>query len=401
MKYLLPLWLCVCVCASGGELTVEVGPAPVSDNFVPVHVEITPPGDFAGVSIFDDAGERLPCQWENAGGKVVIYWIEPRLEKGRAVQRLLKFLSKPEAVVSPGVEIKQREGALDVFIGGELFTTYHFSKEFPKPFCHPVLGPSGKAVTRGFPMLKGVAGETTDHPHHRSWYFAFGAVNGIDFWAEGGKRGRIVHRAFERVTSGPVFGEICARNDWLSPTGQKIMEDVRTYRFYNVRGHRLIDWWVTLRATDGPVLLGDTKEGMAAFRMATALDVRHGGTIRNSRGGVNEKECWGKRAEWCDYFGTMGGRQIGIAFFDHPSSFRHPTYWMVRNYGLYAANPFGLKKFLHDETQDGSHRIPASGEITFSYRIYIHEGDTETAHVARKYESFAHPPAVRVVRLRR
>ena len=40
---------------------------------------------------------------------------------------------------------------------------------------------SGISVTRAYPMDK-VAGESTDHPHHRSLWFAHSSVNGFDYW---------------------------------------------------------------------------------------------------------------------------------------------------------------------------------------------------------------------------
>ena len=43
---------------------------------------------------------------------------------------------------------------------------------------------------------------------------------------------------------------------------------------------------------------------------------------------------------------------MGIAILNHPASFRYPTYWHVRDYGLFAANPFGLHDFKWGENKD-------------------------------------------------
>jgi len=399
MRCSLPVLCVLFACPlRASELRLEVRSGEAGGRFVPVRVEVPAPGRFGRVILEDDAGREMPCQWEPAGqdGKVALCWIEERIGKEGVLKRKVRFTDEASGRREGiAVTLDEKGEQVRVASAADLITIYHFSQDLPKPFCHPVLGPGGKPVTRAFPM-KDVPGESKDHPHHRSWYFTFGAVNGIDFWAEGGKRGRIVHAGFERLVSGPVFGQICARNDWISPEGKKVAEDVRSYRFYNVPGHRLIDWEIRLRATEGPVTMGDTKEGMAAFRVATSMEVKKAGRIENSNGAVNERECWGKRAEWCDYSGPVGGGTVGIAFMDHPTSFRHPTYWMVRDYGLFAANPFGLKKFLRDPTQDGSHRIPKGGEIVFRYRIYIHEGDAARADVAGKYADYVHPPVVTV-----
>ena len=75
--------------------------------------------------------------------------------------------------------------------------------------------------------------------------------------------------------------------------------------------------------------------------------------------------------------------------FNHPSSFRFPTYWHVRTYGLFAANPFGLHHFKNNDALDGGHTIAKGSAITFRYRIYIHKGDTAEADVAKFYQEYA------------
>ena len=61
----------------------------------------------------------------------------------------------------------------------------------------------------------------------------------------------------------------------------------------------------------------------------------------------------------------------GVAIFDHPTSFRYPTWWHVRDYGLMTANPFGLSHFV-DKTADGSYVLAAGGRIRFRYRVLVH-----------------------------
>jgi hypothetical protein len=106
---------------------------------------------------------------------------------------------------------------------------------------------------------------------------------------------------------------------------------------------------------------------------------------------------WGKPAEWIDYWGRVGGDLVGVAILDHPKSFRHPTHWHVRNYGLFAANPFGYREFYNDPSKDGSHTLPKGGSIDFRYRVYFHHGTTEEAKVSLVYRGFANPPALKLV----
>ena len=69
-------------------------------------------------------------------------------------------------------------------IGGKPFTTFYFGAESPKPYLHPLRSAQGTIVTRGWPMVKDIPGESHDHPHHRAMYFAHGDINGMDFWGE-------------------------------------------------------------------------------------------------------------------------------------------------------------------------------------------------------------------------
>ena len=89
----------------------------------------------------------------------------------------------------------------------------------------------------------------------------------------------------------------------------------------------------------------------------------------NSHGSEGEPAIWGKTADWVDYYGTSAGHAIGIAVFDHPKSFHHPTTWHARGYGLLAANPFALREFTKDPMKDGSWTIVEGSALTFRYRF--------------------------------
>jgi hypothetical protein len=243
--------------------------------------------------------------------------------------------------------------------------------------------------------MEQVAGEPQDHPHHRSLWFTQDEVNGVNFWGEGGGCGRQVHQAFEALEGGPVFGLIRTRNDWVKPDGARVLEDTREVRVYRVADGRLFDFDVTLRATDGPVEFGDTKEGTFGLRLVPTMQLTGGGGhIENARG-QKDGDTWGKPAEWCDYYGPVEGEVVGVAILNHPTSFRHPTYWHVRDYGLFAANPFGLRHFIGDKTGQGKYTLAQGEAITFRYRVFLHRGDTASAHVADVYAAYAEPPEVR------
>ena len=136
---------------------------------------------------------------------------------------------------------------------------------------------------------------------------------------------------------------------------------------------------------------GESKEGTFGIRVAKELDSPPARMV-NSQGAEGEKAIWGKRANWVNYDGKVDGEEVGIAVFDHPKSFRHPTTWHARGYGLFAANPFGLRDFTRDPNQDGSWTIPERKSLTFRYRVIIHHGDYKAANIAEAYQKYAAEP---------
>ncbi|MBP6963358.1 MAG: PmoA family protein [Armatimonadetes bacterium] len=395
-RFLTGLFLFLAISAAGaspGYRTAIVSSPDHDCSETLVSAVLTPPAGFGGVIVRGPSG-IVPCQYCPEGNKIRLMWIAGALGKGQSRAYRVEFApgSKPKA--SQGVQIKRIAGAVTVALDGKPFTTLRFA-DGPKPYLYPVIGPTGDPVTRNYPMRE-VEGETRDHPHHRSWWFTFGDVNGVDFWSENGKAGRIVQTRLEVADYGPVLGRIRTQNDWVAPDGKIVCRDASEMRFYRVSSGRMADLDVTIRATEGPVTFGDTKEGMMGFRVASSMDVdRKQGHIVNSRG-QKDGDAWGRAAEWCDYYGPVNGKTVGIAVMDHPSSFRHPTYWHVRTYGLFAANPFGIGDFPEGKGKDGSYTIPKGGELRFRYRVFIHTGAPDQVGVWRIFDTYARPPVVTV-----
>lgn len=384
--------------------TVAVSALERSYSQAPITVTIATPEPLAAagvVAVTDLATNELvpSTSRPDADDRTEVTWIVRDLKQGETRRYRLAWVEAAQPDDGSRVDLEELEeedgaGAVAITIGSELFTRYVY-RGAPKPYCYPVIGPTGAPVTRGYPMEE-IAGESRDHHHHRSFWFTYGEVNGHDFWAETDTTGHQVHRAFEALVSGPACGVLRAVNDWITSDGKNICEDVRELRVYNMADVRLLDFAVTIRATEGPVEFGDTKEGMFGFRVASTMRLKGGeGSITNAEG-QRDGETWGKRAAWCDYSGPVNGEMVGIAILDHPGNLRYPTYWHVRDYGLFAANPFGLRHFIGDNTGAGRHTLPEGEELTFRYRVLIHRGTCEEARVADWHAEYANPPAVEV-----
>lgn len=290
-----------------------------------------------------------------------------------------------------GVTVRELEGRVRIEIGGQLFGELHHRKG-SRPFLYPLLGPGGVRMTRNWPIAE-ADGEERDHPHHKSLWYAHGAVNGVDFWSEAENAGKIVQVEFLELSSGRDFGVVRTSNQWVAKDGKVICTDERTLRVYNRIESRLFDFEVTIHASNGELTFGDTKEGTMAVRLAETLRLKPNaanqgkptGHIVNSEG-IRDEGTWGKRAAWVDYYGPVDGQTLGLAIFDHPQNPRHPTWWHVRDYGLFGANPFGIHDFEGKPPGAGNLRVAAGDSVTFRYRFYIHHGDERDGEVAREYQ---------------
>jgi hypothetical protein len=360
-----------------------------------VRFSMPAPRDFAGVQIRQQ-DHVIPAQASVTDGNAEITFLVSDLKKGVPQQFRLLVDKTGRPVPTSGVIVEKRGQDVDVRINQQLFFTYNTSIGPNKSYLFPIFGPGGRQMVRNYPIKTGVPGETSDHPHHRGLWFTHGEVNGADFWMEGeGRAGRQVHTGFPSITSGSVFGRLVATSDWVKPDGRKIAEDRRELTVYNVRHGRVLDYTITVKALDEPLHFGDTKEGSFGMRVPDSMRQKGGvGSILTSKG-IRDAAAWGTRAEWVDYYGTVEGSTQGVAIMDHPGNLRHPTYWHVRDYGLFAANPFGIHDFVKGTPKgEGDHVVPAKGSLTLRYRVFFHEGDTTSAGVAEVWAAFANPPKV-------
>ncbi len=387
---------------------------------VTVHGGDTDPGEIPIISVVKDdlaAGSyvleptdgtaTVPAQVFQEGERRFLALILPRADSHRSPRYSLTnstvkrgapgVASKTQSASTPdlhlGISLRDQGTNLAVSLDQKLLTVYRVDSG-NKPFFFPLIGPTGDSLTRAFPMQM-VNGEDRDHPHQRSCWFTHGSVNGIDFWGEAKNSGTIRERTRAIVAQGPSLGRLATTNDWLGLDGKRICRDERITTFYSTHDARLIDFEIKVVATDGPVTFGDTKEGMFGLRVASSMDVskKKGGKITNAEGLTDEK-AWGQASAWVDYVGPVKDKTVGIAILNHPESFRYPTTWHVRTYGLFAANPFGWHDF--GQPGNGDYTIKAGGSIGFRYRVILHDGDTESARLSQRFRSYAHPPGVEV-----
>jgi hypothetical protein len=293
--------------------------------------------------------------------------------------------------LAAGPVVTRGDGTVTVKFGDSEFTTLHY-KGFAKPVLHPIMGPTGINLVREWPVKETAGpGEEKDHPHHKGLWFTHGAVNGVDFWAENDKAGKIIVTAEPKVTQTGSTATIATEESWKAPGDRVVCTSATTITCGLDGSDRFLDYAITIKAGETDVTFGDTKEGTMGIRSHPALNLKGKvatGHAVNSEG-AKDASIWGKSARWVDYSGTVDGKAVGIACLDHPSNLRHPTTWHARDYGLIAANPFGLHDFGKKPAGAGDYTIKKGDSLTLRYRWLFHTGDTATAKIEERWKKWA------------
>jgi hypothetical protein len=256
---------------------------------------------------------------------------------------------------------------------------YHFGEGLERPFLYPIIGPSGRSLTRmGHPH------DPQSHSHHNSVWVSHVDVGGVDFWSDR-RLGIVRHKRIVEYVDEGETSTIVAENEWVDKDGKVLLNETRRI---SVRLLEDKEWLLvldlTLNAAGQAVARGKTPFGMLGVRMAKTIGVHDGGgRIRNSEGGVNEKEVLWKQARWVDYSGAIANGVLeGITLFDHPGNPNHPSYFHVRDDGWMGASL----------TFDGPRQIEPGVPLYLRYGLYVHRDMKPPAAIEAQWKRFAEMP---------
>jgi Methane oxygenase PmoA len=352
-----------------------------------------------GWECVDSAGSVYPAQITGLSGGSHLFGVYvERLDANRELS--LDFRPVAAADFNRGIELHDlpENGRIIVNYSGFLQTIYHYGRENFKPRFYPLTAPCAR--------MGDIDGEQTvypksitddsppDHIWHRSLWYACGDLNGADFYLENGGEGRIVHKEFADVFSGPLFGGFRERLRWTAPDGREMLDDERAFLMYRLKGQlRVFDLEAAFTALGEPVTFGQTNENaLPLIRVADIIDEWDGGTITLADGTSGGKACFGARSPWADCSGPLVRRGsvrevYGIAMLDHPSNRNHPNAWFARSYGPLGTNlPFF----------DGALTLQPGDTWRLKHRIIIHAGDAWQAGIPERFAEYANPAEISV-----
>ncbi len=284
----------------------------------------------------------------------------------------------------PRVQIvPQPDDQVSVQVAGHERLRWHASPRYPRPFFFPLVGPSGRSLTRmGHPA-------DPTHDHHRSFWWGHNNVAGIDFWGErpntpGGPQ--IRQERWAHYQDGADEAGLAVQIGWYDAHKVRLLQQELIAVYHPLDGG---EGWLELQTTFTPALdqltLGKTNFGFLGLRVAASLSAHYGGgRLSNSEGGRGEKELFAKPARWADYSGPITDTATeGVTWFDHPSNPRHPTHWHVRDDGWMSA-AFSLPD---------AYTLEKARPLRLRYGFHVHADDYDAQRAAARASEFAAAPA--------
>jgi hypothetical protein len=321
---------------------------------------------------------RFPRLYPSAAAVATARLADERALVRLSLAALLAFAPVLSLAADDAVHLEKSKGAIEITIGGEKFATFHY-EGFEKPFMEDLRAPGGIVVTRSLEKEA-----ITDHPHHKGLWASVDEVNANRHWMEAQQ---IKTESVEILKGDGDPAQFRVSNVWLDDQHKPLLKEETTI---SVSSDRVVSYDMNLSpAGDEPITFGDTKEGFFAIRLRDELREKGGtGKIVNANGAHGEGEAWGKTSPWVDYSGTVDGKPVGVAIFDHPSNFR-PSRYHVRAYGLFAINPFGESSYTYGKNDARPFTLKKGDSLRLRYAAYIHAGDAASADVAGRYDAYA------------
>lgn len=274
----------------------------------------------------------------------------------------------------PKVTAEKVGDKIEFRIDGNLFTSYILSESEKYPFFFPVNGPSNACVT---------SMRNANYPHHSSLFFGCDRVNGGNYWQETLKDGQIISLRADILETGGEKAVVENECIWRRPGADAPIKDKRKITVSSPSKNKyFIDFDVTMEMLMD-VTIEKTNHSLFSGRMDPDLAVVNGGTMINAEGETGEKDTFGKRSAWMDYYGKRMGKSEGMAILQHPSNEWFPAPWFTRDYGFFSPTP------MYWPENDESITLKKGEQIKLRYRVIVHSGNHVEAMIAEEFTKYS------------
>jgi Methane oxygenase PmoA len=266
--------------------------------------------------------------------------------------------------------------AFAFMLDGREVACWHAGTDSPRPFLYPLIGPSGRPLTRiGHPGAP-------NHDHHLSVWFAHQSVERVDFWSN--KPGpRIRQKEWLVQEDGDDESVLAVRLGWNDghDAADLLEQDVVfAARPAAKPGEWYLEIQTTLKPNSPTLTFHQSNFGLLAVRVAREISEHFGkGRITGSDGKTGEPALFNQPNAWIDYSGTVPGHEEGITLIDHPGNVGHPPRWHVRVDGWMGPSL----------TRTVDLTIRRDSPLTLRYLLVIHAGAVNSAALADAKNAFS------------
>ena len=189
------------------------------------------------------------------------------LTVGLFAERVAAQVTLPNAKPIPLVQaLPQPYEQVSFQRDGTELARLHFGPGLNRPFVFPLLGPSGRSITRmGHPH------DPVGHSHHNSIWISHHDVNGWSFWADRGtNQGRILGQRLEKLEDSDTGAGATIFNHWVDKNGKVLLEERRRVSLELLPNNEsLLVLDLRFEAKGAPVTFGKTP--FAERRVGVAL----------------------------------------------------------------------------------------------------------------------------------
>lgn len=254
-------------------------------------------------------------------------------------------------------------------------------------YIHPLYVPGGAVLTEDMPE---------DHPHHHGIFWAWHQLYVGD--KRIGDGWDIRNFYWEVVDVKEIPGLETARGlsmkvlwkspDWTDDQGKLkpiVKESATIFVYPETKGHRIIDFEITLLAMEADVRIGGSENEKGYGGFSTRIRLPEDVIFTGPAGTVIPDNLPVVSEGWVDISGSFGPKEsiAGLTIISHPGNPGYPNPWILRASGS-AQNAV----YPHP----GATAVPLSDSIPtiLCYRLVVHSGHANALNIQQIQSDYIH-----------
>jgi len=294
------------------------------------------------------------------------------------------------------IEIKQREGQIEVLQNDNKIVGYQMAVKNPPEginpaykrsgYLHPINTPKGKRLTQIQPK---------DHYHHygiwNPWTHTLFEGDTLDFWNLAKEQGTVRFAKLLKQESGAVFSSFKVLHEHvvLKKGKEKVaLNETQEIKIIPINQNQyLMD--ITLQyecATNLPFTIIQYRYAGFGWRTTEEWDNQNSRVLSSE--GKTRKNADGSTARWCIVDGKLGDSYGGAVMLSHPENYNHPEPLRVWPENQYGRGDLFVN-FATTKTTDWV--LNPGKKYNLKYQLLIYDGKIEIEDVEKKWKQFASP----------